>query len=473
MKHITHYCMTTLILLGCSKFDYKNPVDPQVSRDPVALSSPSDNAYTNDSTPAFAWVADEEATAYAMQVDNNSDFSSPEINKTDISSNTCTPADTLTDGTYFWRIRKCYGEDGWKAWSTSRRITIDTQAPAAPTLIQPVNQDTINDNTPQFIWSDISDASDYELIVDNSSSFSSPEIDQTSLTTSTYTPTSSLSDDTYYWRVKAKDSQGNWGSWSGSWSFTVDTEGPDITDGFVLIDGGTYKMGSNSGYSDEQPVHSVTVGSFYISQYEITNAQYVVFLNALGVSSNGSYGGSEYVDMDDSGCQISYSSGAFVVQSGKEDHPVIEVTWYGADAYCTWAGGRLPTEAEWEFAARGGTQSQGYTYSGSNTLSDVGWYSDNSNSAAHPVGQKQANELGLYDMSGNVWEWCSDWYGSDYYSSSPATNPQGPSSGSRRVERGGGWFNDATNCRVAYRNYNNPEFSINDFGFRVVLPAGQ
>ena len=127
----------------------------------------------------------------------------------------------------------------------------------------------------------------------------------------------------------------------------------------------------------------------------------------------------------------------------------------------------LPTEAEWEYAARGGSKTNAYTYAGSNYLSDVGWYSDNSNGSTHPVGLKRANELGLYDMGGNVWEWCADWYGT--YNSSSQTNPRGPSSGSRRVLRGGSWIDDAAYCRVAIRPSSTPSYCFNNFGFRLAL----
>ena len=128
---------------------------------------------------------------------------------------------------------------------------------------------------------------------------------------------------------------------------------------------------------------------------------------------------------------------------------------------------RLPTEAEWEYAARGGKKSCGYQYSGSNTLGDVAWYSDNSGKKTHAVGTKQPNELGIYDMTGNVWEWCQDWYGS--YSSSPQTNPTGAVRGSCRVGRGGSWGNSARYCRSSYRGYITPGDRFNRLGLRLVL----
>jgi len=240
----------------------------------------------------------------------------------------------------------------------------------------------------------------------------------------------------------------------------------------VSVSGGTFVMGCTSEQSicedDETPVHSVTVDDFEISKYEITNQQYAEFMNEIGANSDGSYQGTEYLGMDDSDCQISYSNGHFHAESGKANYPVIEVTWHGAKAFCEHHGGRLPTEAEWEFAARGGNSATATEYAGSNNIDEVAWYSDNS-SETQLVGTKAPNELGLYDMSGNVWEWCNDWYGSEYYNNSPQDNPQGPSSGSGRVYRGGGWLNDARYCRVANRSSWSPSYSFNHLGFRLVF----
>jgi formylglycine-generating enzyme required for sulfatase activity len=130
---------------------------------------------------------------------------------------------------------------------------------------------------------------------------------------------------------------------------------------------------------------------------------------------------------------------------------------------------RLPTEAEWEFAARGGKKSKGYEYAGSNEIEAVAWYDENSEDKTHPVGQKKPNELGILDMSGNVLEWCSDWYEESYYNSSPGNNPQGPASGSNRVLRGGGWSYIPRNCRVSIRYYYYPVSWHSSIGFRLVL----
>lgn len=239
----------------------------------------------------------------------------------------------------------------------------------------------------------------------------------------------------------------------------------------VTVAGGTFIMGSPNGIGnpDEKPEHSVTLSGFSISKYEITNAQYATFMNDIGAAINGSFNGIEYLDMDDENVQISYTSGSFIADVGTENHPVIEVNWNGAKAYAEHYGGRLPTEAEWEFAAKGGNSSSGYTYSGSNTIDDVAWYTTNSGSATQAIGTKSANELGLHDMSGNVWEWTNDWYDDAYYSSSPTNDPQGPSSGTFRVRRGGGWSGIASNCRVANRSSYIPTDTGNFSGFRPVF----
>ena len=209
----------------------------------------------------------------------------------------------------------------------------------------------------------------------------------------------------------------------------------------VYVAGGTFQMGSNDGDSDERPVHSVTLSDYYIGQTEVTQELWQAVM----------------------GSNPSYYNGA--------KNPVTDVSWNDCQEFISklnrLTGGRfrLPTEAEWEYAARGGNKSRGYKYSGSDYLGSVAWYGDNSDSKVHPVGSKSANELGLYDMSGNVREWCSDWKGS--YPSSPQTNPTGASSGSYRVLRGGSYCRGESDCRSAYRSNNDPTSRISFYGLRL------
>jgi len=262
--------------------------------------------------------------------------------------------------------------------------------------------------------------------------------------------------------------------YGGQASFTTHTFLSGALIELKFVEGGTFQMGCTTdqalAYGDEFPVHSVEVDDFQISTYEITCSQYCAFMNKKNIPASGIIGDVMYLDMLDSDCPIRHSGGQFVPKPGKGNHPVTEITWFGAQAFCEWMGGRLPTAAEWEFAAKGGGKSKGYKYSGGNQIDRVGWYRNNSQEGCHPVGQKEPNELGLYDMSGNVWEWCYDWYGFEYYGKSPVSNPTGPASGDSRSIRGGAWNMDPWNCRVSNRSSKSPDFTYNYYGFRLVIP---
>jgi len=251
---------------------------------------------------------------------------------------------------------------------------------------------------------------------------------------------------------------------------TAPVPAPDM----VLVEPGTFEMGSDEGNPDEQLVHTVQITrAFYLGRYEVTFDEYDRFCEDTGRTK-----------ADDEG-------------RGRGKLPVIRVTWYDAVAYCNWLseqhglapcysgtgrltecdwtadGYRLPTEAEWEYAARGGQKSRGYLYAGSHDPDQVAWYEVNSRNEIQPVGQKQPNELGLYDMSGNLFEWCWDWYGSEYYASSPSQDPTGPPPqpvmtprGPERVRRSGSWREDAINIRTTSRSFDYASY-VGDNGFRL------
>jgi formylglycine-generating enzyme required for sulfatase activity len=258
-------------------------------------------------------------------------------------------------------------------------------------------------------------------------------------------------------------------------SLTDSTSHPE---NMVLVERGSFTMGDTwgDGESDEKPTHKVTFTyDFYIGKYETTFDEYDAFCEATGRSKP-----------DDKGW-------------GRGQRPVINVSWWDAIAYCNWlsekeglhiaynengnlldeygrlttdpskvTGYRLPTEAEWEYAAHGGNKSAGYKYAGSNSVGEVAWYYINSGGNTDEVGKKQSNELGIYDMSGNVWEWCSDWYGD--YSVATLTNPYN-NSGNYRVNRGGSFYHYATFTRVARRYYVLPAYMVDDLGFRICRTA--
>ncbi len=216
----------------------------------------------------------------------------------------------------------------------------------------------------------------------------------------------------------------------------------------IRVDGGTFTMGATSEQGNdvndnEKPAHSVTLSTYHIGETEVTQALWQAVM----------------------GSNPSYLKG--------DNRPVEQVSWDDCQEFIrklnqlTGESFRLPTEAEWEYAARGGNKSQHYKYSGSNDLGSVAWYGDNSGDETHPVKTKQPNELGIYDMSGNVWEWCSDWYGN--YASSAQINPTGATTESARVYRGGGWGFDTGLCRVSLRGCRSPLIRLVKLGLRLAL----
>lgn len=229
----------------------------------------------------------------------------------------------------------------------------------------------------------------------------------------------------------------------------------------VLVEGGTFTMGctEDSCSDDEKPAHAVTLSSFRIGKYEVTQEEWKL---VMGDNPSKFQGPRRPVD------NISWEDAQKFIR---------KLNKFSGRQY------RLPTEAEWEYAARGGRLSKGYLYSGGNDLDSVGWFRDNATEQTHKVGQKLPNELGLYDMSGNVWEWCNDWYDGTYYAGSPDENPQGPRSGTFHVLRGGGCLTFSGGCMVSNRmslNNHGLDSSIsealneisgaNHTGFRLVSP---
>ncbi len=238
-------------------------------------------------------------------------------------------------------------------------------------------------------------------------------------------------------------------------TFTVTGNGKSVTFKMKLVKAGTFQMGSTTGESNEKPVHSVTLTSdYYMGETEVTQALWYAVMGKTIINQ----------------CNM---ADQYYLRGIGVNYPAYCISYEDCEQFLTKLNQmtgqsfRFPTEAEWEYAARGGSKGKGYTYSGGNDIGDVAWYKGNSGEGTHAVKTKSPNELGLYDMSGNVWEWCQDRYGS--YPSSAQTNPTGPSSGSNWVERGGSWSNDATDCRTARRDYVRPAFRRDDLGLRLAM----
>lgn len=245
---------------------------------------------------------------------------------------------------------------------------------------------------------------------------------------------------------------------TGTYTFTLkgNADVPAWMPETVFVPAGSFQMGCPDGMagcqSDEKPIHTVSLKAFHLAKTEITVAQYRAYCELTGKS------------------MPAPPPGGF-----KDDIPISNVTWAEAQAFCQWLSAqtgqtwRLPTEAEWEYAAKGGPQSaqrEATAYVGNASVDVVGWVDHNSGARPHPVAQKQPNALGLYDMSGNVWEWCSDWYSSTYYHDATPENPTGPPSGTGRALRGGSWYAPASSARVSERSADNPAGRNFARGFR-------
>lgn len=253
----------------------------------------------------------------------------------------------------------------------------------------------------------------------------------------------------------------------------------------TLIPSGEFTMGSpeTGKYpAEEQPAHRVSTSAFYMHTHEVTNEAFSVFLNASFPKMGQAKERAAWVVIRDDlksdqgkdfwPADITAESGSFKPLPGFGQYPVVSVSWYGADAYCRWAGGRLPTEAEWEKAARGGPSGADYPWG--NMLPSDGiifnrvWVHNSYPAPVEPVRTYYPNGFGLYGMAGNVAEWCSDWYEPAYYRRSPQSNPLGPETGTSKVIRGGSWASVAQGIRVGYRNFGRPTSMPSGVGFRCV-----
>ncbi|MGC3979392.1 MAG: SUMF1/EgtB/PvdO family nonheme iron enzyme [Paludibacteraceae bacterium] len=235
----------------------------------------------------------------------------------------------------------------------------------------------------------------------------------------------------------------------------------------IQVTGSSFLMG-NGTYTRESPTRVVAISTFYMSKNVVTNVQFATFLNAYGSTTvlEGDNAGKPLFKEDLWG--IVKNNNSWQPATGYENFPAIKITWYGANAYCKWAGGRLPTEAEWEYAAKGGINKNTYTYSGSSTASTVAWFYDNSGHINHQIGTKTANSIGLFDMSGNVYEWCSDWFGRYGDILTATTDPVGPDKGVSKVIRGGYRSLGSTDLHLTHRESISPDECYNFVGFRLV-----
>ena len=420
----------------------------------VSVPTPISPSGTIISTmPTFTWSKIVEATQYEYQLFNGKKL----VYSVIVAATECgqlancvnTPATQLGGGSYSWKVHAFVGGI-WKSYSIAKAFTYAT----VPTLISPIGK--ISDMIPIYSWSKIVGAAQYQYLVFQGTKLvytktvvaeACGETANCVIMTGTSLPGGS-----YNWKARAYVG-GAWKTYSAVKGFTVVDYGEMVT-----IPAGAFKMGCNpvhkGGYTcnkDEQPVHSVTLSAYKIGKFEVTNAQYAQCVAASVCTVPG--------------FTYSYTHPAYYGNSEFANSPVIYVDWNQANAYCVWSGGRLPTEAEWEKAARGPSSrvypwgDSGPTTARANYNSIVG---DTTRVGSYPTG---ASPYGVMDMAGNVWEWVHDWYGP--YSSLPVTNPTGPDTGFNRVLRGGSWYSfDNNYLRTSLRNYNIPTESGDFIGFR-------
>ncbi len=346
------------------------------------------------------------------------------------------PGIFVTTKTYFFRVKA----KNSLYLSTASNVVQRSLFPP-PTNFMIV---TFSSSTASLSWNDNSTVETGFVIEQSIDSLAYVPIDSTAANGTSKTISGFFdSSKTYSFRVVAKNSSDK----SGYSNAEARTLGY-----WVFVSGGTFLMGRNGEFRDERPIHNVVLSNFYISKYEVTVKEYRNFTTATNRTfpAPPSWG-------------------------WNDDAPMVKVSWYDAKEYCAWLdstsgkGVRLPTEAEWEYAARGGKNSQRFAYSGSNAVEEVAWYYFNAAGRTYNSGLKKPNELGIFDMSGNAWEWCADWQGS--YSSSIQRDPTGPATGNNKIFRGGSWFDyglGASECRVETRYDYTPGSKVDDGGFRIV-----
>ena len=444
-RKILFIIAATMLLFGCKKYIDYSAIKLEITNENFSVTGTTATLSADYSWPGIVSIA--------MEVSEDGGFANAKSFEATVLGNSLTVTATglKTQTTYYYRI---ITDTGSVTFESETRIFVTTEYISPTVTTSDVNNIT---STMAKCGGEVTEG-DFTVTArgvclstaDNPTIDDSHTVDGGGAGSFTSNITGLIGNTTYYVRAYATSSAGT--VYGETKTFETNNLNTFTVNGvsfeMVYVEGGTFDMGATSEQgsdadSDEYPVHSVTLSGYYIGKCEVTQELWEAVM----------------------GSNPSHFKGA--------QKPVESVSWYDCQEFVsrlnrlTGRTFRLPTEAEWEYAARGGNKSLHYKYSGSGNIGKVAWYTENSGNSTHAVGTKTANELGIYDMSGNVWEWCSDWYGS--YSAGAQTNPQGPSSGSRRVLRGGSWYRSARNCRVSDRGSIDPSFSSIHYGLRLVL----
>ena len=447
-RKILFIIAATMLLFGCKKYIDYSAINFEITNEEFVVTST-----TATLTADYSWPW--KVVSIAMDVSEDEGFANAKSFEATVSGNSLTVTATglKAETTYYYRMRLNM-EDGKVE---SEKKTLKTTAYILPTVT--TSEVTNISGTKADCRCNVTSEGDFTVTArgvcwstaDNPTIDDSHTVDGGGAGSFTSNITGLTENTTYNVRAYVTSSAGTaygetktFETFKTILSLTVN----GVSFEMVYVEGGSFDMGATSEqgsewYNNEKPVHSVTLSGYYIGKFEVTQELWKVVMGSNPSKFKGAQNPVESVDWED--CQ------EFVSRLNS----------------LTGRTFRLPTEAEWEYAARGGNQSSHYKYSGSGNIGYVAWYYKNSGSTTHAVGTQTANELGIYDMSGNVCEWCSDWYGG--YSAGSQTNPQGPSSGSARVLRGGSWSDYARYCRVSYRYCGDPYDSYDGGGLRLVL----
>lgn len=436
---------------------------------PPGLVQPVNNAMAVLLPPSLSWNSVPTANAYSLQVASDSTFSTLVYTQSGLTTTLQSVPGLSYGKIYFWRVNATNAFGNSPYCPPNYFTTIGGPLPSVPSLVSPANNGVNLGINQTLAWSQVSGASSYHLQIALSADFGNPIVNQVDINTTSYALKGLMHSTTYFWRVSSINQYGET-DWSAIWQFTIFTNTIEM----INVPEGSFNMGDifNSGSEESLPVHTVNLSGFKISKTEVSQAQWT---NVLYHEHNIFSGPDLPMDAATWYQAILFCNKLSVLEGKTPCYSingnVFPEIWNEGTIVCNFEsdGYRLPTEAEWEYAARSGGKDVQYSTDLVDTnFGNFMWYYLNSSELTHKVATKKPNALGIYDMCGNVWEWCWDWYDANYYKVSPTNNPTGPASGVCKIRRGGSMWTIAQQNTTAYRDGDTPDSLDGYIGIRIV-----